>query len=246
MKLFLLAAVAVPSLAQFRSIEIAFQGTGCVSCAESLPERIKRIRGVESATVDVAQGVLKVALAQENRVRIEQIRDMIEQDGTKAKTAIVKVQGAFTQKGGKWILQPPSLSSSYEVQGQVPSKPGNYVVEGEIDSLRVPVIQARALQPQARLRRLNRNEHANTIRDLLNIHINVADVLPWISLPKMRARHAFAATAAAAAPLGSAAGAVCSVAAGENPGKRSSAMPFAVRFRRPILFRSANLTKRPE
>jgi hypothetical protein len=178
MKLLVLAAVAIPSLAQFRSIEITFQGTGCVSCAESLPERIKRIRGVESATVDLTQGVLKIALAQENRVRIEQVRDMIEQDGTKAKSATVKVQGELTKKGDKWILQPPSLPASYEVTGQVPSKPGNYVVHGQIDSLRALIIKASALQPQARLRRLNRDEYANTIRDLLNIHINVADVLP--------------------------------------------------------------------
>ena len=172
---FLLAATA---MAQFRTMEITFQGTGCISCAESLPERIRRIRGVESATVDAEKGILKVALAQENRVRIEQVRDMIEQDGTKTKGATVKVQGELTQKGNRWILQPPSLPTTYEVQGQVPSKPGNYTIQGEIDSLRDLKIKAMSLQPQARLRRLNRDEYANTIRDLLNIHINVADVLP--------------------------------------------------------------------
>src|SRR5690242_13824319 len=136
MKLLLLAAIAIPGLAQFRTMEITFQGVGCVSCAESLPERVRRIRGVESATVDVAQGVLKVALAQENRVRIEQVRDLIEQDGTKAKSAIVKVQGELTPKDGRWMLQPPALPVSYQVQGTVPSKPGTYVVTGVIEKLR--------------------------------------------------------------------------------------------------------------
>ena len=183
MKPLLLTFVLVQAAAaQFLSMEITFQGVGCVSCAESLPERVRRIRGVESAAVDVEKGILKIALAHENRVRIEQVRDMIEQDGTKAKTAAVKVQGELSRNGDRWILQPPSLPVAYEVRGAAPSKPGTYVISGAIEKLRPEsgplVIQAVSAPPAARLRRLNRDEYGNTLRDLLNIHINVADILP--------------------------------------------------------------------
>src|SRR5689334_6071977 len=117
MKLALLAALVVlPCSAQFRSIEITFEGIGCASCMESLPSRMQRLRGVESATVDAQRGVLTIQLAEQNRVRLEQVRDMVEQDGTKTKTASVTVKGDLAQVDGKWVLQPPSLPATYEVE----------------------------------------------------------------------------------------------------------------------------------
>jgi cation transport ATPase len=146
--LFLLAAL--PSLAQFRSIEVTFEGIGCASCMESLPARIQRLRGVESATVDAQHGTLKIQLAEQNRVRIEQVRDMIEQDGTKTKTAVVTVKGELSQADGKWVLQPPSLPTAYEVEAASPAA-GTCTVSGEIVKLKPAsgplVIKASALTP---------------------------------------------------------------------------------------------------
>ena len=133
MKLLLLLFMALPGLAQFRSIEITFAGIGCVTCIESLPGRIQRIRGVESATVDAEHGILKIQLAQTNRVRLEQVRDIIEQDGTKARKAAVRVQGALSQVDGKWVLQPEGVSATYELLGLPFTEPaGTYTVLGEI------------------------------------------------------------------------------------------------------------------
>src|SRR5436190_23389080 len=103
MKLALLILLAAPCWAQFRSMEITFEGIGCASCMESLPGRMQRLRGVESATIDAQRGVLKIQLAEQNRVRLEQVRDMIEQDGTKAKSATITVKGDLAQTDGKWV-----------------------------------------------------------------------------------------------------------------------------------------------
>src|SRR5215470_14420964 len=135
MKLALLILVAAPSWAQFRSMEIAFQGIDCASCMESLPGRIQRLRGVESAAVDTQRGVLKIQLAEQNRVRLEQVRDMIEQDGTKVKAAAVMVKGELSQVDSKWVLQPPSLPSSYEVEARSASA-GAFTVAGEVVKMR--------------------------------------------------------------------------------------------------------------
>src|SRR5581483_4180398 len=110
MKFALLVLLGVPACAQFRSMEIAFQGIDCASCMESLPSRLQRQRGV-----------LKIQLAEQNRVRLEQVRDMIEQDGTKVKSAAVTVKGELSQTDGKWVLQPPSLPAGYEVEGASPT-----------------------------------------------------------------------------------------------------------------------------
>jgi len=138
MRLFLLALLAAaPCAAQFVTMEFRFQGIGCASCMESLPERMKRLRGVESAAVDVQHGTLKLHLAVENRVRIEQVRDMIEQDGTKATSAAVEVKGELARAEGKWLLKPAGVSSSYEMEG-VPADTaaGTWVVKGTVENLR--------------------------------------------------------------------------------------------------------------
>jgi hypothetical protein len=138
MKLVLWCLMAAgPCLAQFQSMEIVFEGIGCASCLESLPARIQRMRGVESASVDAEHGILKVQLAAQNRVRLEQVRDLIEQDGTKTKKAAVRVRGELSQVEGRWMLRLTGLETSYEVEGAAPSpSAGTYLVTGDIATLR--------------------------------------------------------------------------------------------------------------
>jgi hypothetical protein len=138
MKILPLALLAAyPCAAQFLSIEVAFEGIGCASCVQTLPDRIKRLRGVESASVDAEHGILKLSLAESNRVRLEQVRDMIEQDGTKAKKATVRVKGNLTQEGGRWVLKPVGLSTAYEIQGTKSAlSTGPRVVDGQVENLR--------------------------------------------------------------------------------------------------------------
>jgi cation transport ATPase len=146
----LILLAALPALAQFRSIQITFEGIGCASCMDSLPSRMQRLRGVESATVDAQHGILKIQLTEQNRVRLEQVRDMIEQDGTKTRTAAVTVKGELSQVDGRWVLQPPSLPTAYEVEAASPAA-GTYIVSGEVAKMKPVsgrlVIKASVLTP---------------------------------------------------------------------------------------------------
>ena len=127
---------ALPCAAQFLSIDVGFQGIGCVSCIESLPDRVKRLRGVESATVDAEHAILKLQLSSPNRVRLEQVRDMIEQDGTKVRKAAVRVKGELARRDGKWMLQPEGASVAYAVEATDSSlTPGVKTIAGEVVDL---------------------------------------------------------------------------------------------------------------
>ena len=129
-------------------MELSFTGIECASCVDSLPARIQRLRGVESAKVDAARQILTVKLAEQNRVRLEQMRDAIEQDGSKVQEATLTVAGLPTEAvapgSGRWLLQLPGGSSQFEVSldGAPPSaqyalKPGRTaVVTGTIGNLR--------------------------------------------------------------------------------------------------------------
>lgn len=133
LKTALAALAAIPLFAQFDSIELRFEGMGCTSCIESMPARIKRMRGVEDVSVDAAASILKVRLAETNRVRLEQIRDAIQQDGTKVKSASVTVHGTVLQQEGKWIIRPFEGGATYLLEGAGPwTAAKRYRVTGNI------------------------------------------------------------------------------------------------------------------
>jgi hypothetical protein len=143
MRVLLLALFAtVPGAAQFRTIEITFAGNGCASCLASLPERLQRLRGVESASVDADRGVVKIALAAQNRVRPEQVRDMVEQDGTRALSATVHVRGEVSQQGNDWVLRTAGLAAHYRLEASgIRLAAGTHIVRGKIADLRaVPLV----------------------------------------------------------------------------------------------------------
>jgi copper chaperone CopZ len=124
----LVVSLLPPASAQFREIDIRFEGIGCASCLESLPGRLKRMRGVESVKVDAQRSIVELRLAAENRVRLEQVRDAIEQDGTKAMSARVVVQGIVEREGDIWILRPGGVPGVYALDGS-DWKPGPATVE---------------------------------------------------------------------------------------------------------------------
>ncbi len=130
--------MAWPLCAQFRTIDISFEGVGCASCIESLPARMQRIRGVESATatVDGRTGILQLKLAAQNRIRLEQVRDAVEQDGTKVKKATVSVAGTLTFEAGKWLLSPGG-SATYEIAAEHPEA-GRVEVQGIVADVHAP------------------------------------------------------------------------------------------------------------
>ena len=134
--LLLLILTLLPCLAQFRTIEIAFEGIGCAPCIESLPSRMQRIRGVESATVDANHGILKLQLAEQNRIRLEQVRDAIEQDGTKATTAQVAAIGTLARQASAWTLNLKGGAISYEITvSDSALKPGDYDITAQASNL---------------------------------------------------------------------------------------------------------------
>src|SRR5262245_35418787 len=115
MRFLLFVLTSTFATAQIQSIEMYFEGVNCVPCVESMPARAQRIRGVETATADPGKGVLTLRLAAQNRVRIEQIRDLIEQDGTKAKRAVVEVSGTLTEDRGVWLIKVPQWANPLEL-----------------------------------------------------------------------------------------------------------------------------------
>ena len=113
----LLLMLACPALAQFRQIEVRFQDSGCASCVESLQSRLQRIRGVERVSAGAADGIvfLGVLLAGDNRVRLQQVRDFIEQGGNRILTIHVDLKGAIRREGESYLVLPAGGPQSYPI-----------------------------------------------------------------------------------------------------------------------------------
>jgi mercuric ion binding protein len=123
MRTFWVLFLAVPLMAEFRQVEIKVSGLECVSCAESLPKTIERMRGVESATMDPKAGVVLVKLKAGNKLPLEDLRDKLKQAGYTPGDAKVSVVGTMVLEEGKWRFRPAGVNHVYLAELPASVKP---------------------------------------------------------------------------------------------------------------------------
>lgn len=92
------------------------------------------MRGVDSVKLDAAKGSLAITLTGQNRVRLEQVRDVLEQDGTKAKRASVTIRGTAAKSDSAWTLQSSALPAPYGLEG-TGLQAGESLIQGEVLAL---------------------------------------------------------------------------------------------------------------
>jgi copper chaperone CopZ len=97
--------VSIPSQAEFRRIQYTVAGMDCVSCVDSLTKRLKRIRGVDSAELNVQKGTAVLELARGNAVKLDLIRDEIKGAGFTPREARVVVRGKAVTADGRWRFE---------------------------------------------------------------------------------------------------------------------------------------------
>ena len=105
MKIFtLLLSFGLPAQAQFLTIDLTVEGMDCVSCVSGLDTKLKRLRGVESVTVDPAKNLVSLKLAAVNSVRIDRIRDDIKGVGFTPRKARITAIGKAVKEAGEVVF----------------------------------------------------------------------------------------------------------------------------------------------
>jgi copper chaperone CopZ len=133
---FLLAAAA-PAAAQLVEVDIRYRDTGCAACVESLERRLKQMRGVEEASVDASR--IRLKLAGENRVRLQQVRDFVEQGGNRIERVALKASGRAERQDGRWVLVdgrqqlPLDIGAKSEEMEEHLSQATSVQVDGEME-----------------------------------------------------------------------------------------------------------------
>jgi copper chaperone CopZ len=112
----ILLLAAFSANAEFRRVDVDFEGTGCVSCAESLPDRLKRVRGVQSVEVDLDRNRVTIQLESGNKARLAPLFSRITQDGTKIRRVETVVIGKVVAQGDDLAFQPSGLVETYRLR----------------------------------------------------------------------------------------------------------------------------------
>ena len=108
--------VAVPLCAEFLHVELKVGGLDCISCAQSVDSRLKRIRGVDTASFRTKDSVAVVDLKPGNTVPLDLIRDAVKGIGYTPGAAKVTVRGQVRSESGKWLLRVAGTDAEYPLE----------------------------------------------------------------------------------------------------------------------------------
>ncbi|MEW5918962.1 MAG: heavy-metal-associated domain-containing protein [Gemmatimonadota bacterium] len=85
-------------------------------CAHAVRVAISKIDGVSAVTVSLNEGMTTVQFAPSNRVRAEQIRDVVRASGFAPKEADVRMAGALSLRGDTLTFAVPGAEETYVLQ----------------------------------------------------------------------------------------------------------------------------------
>ncbi len=128
---------------EFLEVRIHFDDGGCVSCAESLEQRLGRVRGVESVELDLDEGVVSLALTAGNRVRLLPLLGRVEQGGAKMLDVRFVARGTVRRESELAVFQPSGLTRVYRLEGDVPAPADDVRLEGLVVDVKEGVLEAR-------------------------------------------------------------------------------------------------------
>jgi copper chaperone CopZ len=126
---------ALISLSEFLHVEQSVTGLDCMSCAESAPRNLKKIKGVDSATFRTKDSVAVLELKPGNTVTLGEIRDAVKRMGYTPASAKVTVRGKARKEGTKWILRVAGVDAEYPLDvaaGQEIRDSGVTIIEGSL------------------------------------------------------------------------------------------------------------------
>lgn len=145
MRFVLLVVLACPALlGEFLEVRISFDAGGCVSCAESLEQRLGRVRGVESVELNLEEGVVSLELTQGNRVRLLPLLSRVEQGGAKMLDARVVARGVVRREDGVQLFQPAGLRREYRLEGDLLTPGEDVRVQATVVDVEKGVLRARS------------------------------------------------------------------------------------------------------
>lgn len=102
--------------AEFLHVQVSVRDMNCESCSESLGTILKRMRGVENVEVDYKASTVRLDLAPQNRISVEQVWDAVKRVGFTPGATKVDVRGVVG--GGR--IEVREANKTYQLEGRAP------------------------------------------------------------------------------------------------------------------------------
>ena len=93
--LILLPTITRPAHAEYVRIQLRVYGLDCEVCARGVSASIGRLAGVESVKVSLKSGMLDIALARGNKLKLSDLRGRVRENGFRPMEVAVTAFGRF-------------------------------------------------------------------------------------------------------------------------------------------------------
>lgn len=99
--------VSIPverSDAQILELDQKIFGMDCTPCAKGVENRMKRLKGVQNAELDLNSGVARLIFSDSHDTSLQQIQHSIIDGGFSPKEARIKIKGNLRYENQIWVL----------------------------------------------------------------------------------------------------------------------------------------------
>ena len=94
--------------AQLQEVQQTVFGMDCAPCAHAMERGLGSMKGVESVSVSLNDGIASIDLTEGNTTTYRKLREAVANGGFSARKATLTVQGTVQQTGDQWILKTPA------------------------------------------------------------------------------------------------------------------------------------------
>jgi len=95
---------AAPAHAEYRRIELKILGMDCATCAHGVRVAMQKLDGVATVELSLERAHAEVGLKPNNRLTLDQFRQVVKRNGFEPKQAAVTATGTVRDAGGTIVF----------------------------------------------------------------------------------------------------------------------------------------------
>jgi len=90
--------------AEYRRIELKILGMDCATCAHGVRVAMQKLDGVATVELSLERAQAEVGLKPDNRLTLDQFRQVVKRNGFEPKQAVVTAIGTVRDAGGRMVF----------------------------------------------------------------------------------------------------------------------------------------------
>jgi len=100
-----IALLPAMASAEYRRIELKILGMDCATCAHGVRVAMQKLDGVATVELSLERAQAEVGLKPDNRLTLDQFRQVVKRNGFEPKQAAVTAIGMMRESGGRMVFE---------------------------------------------------------------------------------------------------------------------------------------------